>query len=85
MNDRGIVYKTGEGTVRELDPSVQEQVRKKLEQCEEFPEHHLSAMKGRDDYKLRAGHYRALIQWNRDEDELYVKSVGHRRNFYDRL
>ena len=39
-------------------------------------------MKGRDDSRV-------LIDWRKNDGEggsgaLYVKSVGHRRNFYDR-
>jgi mRNA interferase RelE/StbE len=46
-------------------------------------------LKGRNDYVLRVGDYRVLIDWRKNdgengEDVLYVKSVGHRRNFYDR-
>jgi mRNA interferase RelE/StbE len=37
-----------------------------------------------DHYKLRAGDYRAIITWDRDEDVLIVEAVGHRRNVYDR-
>nr|WP_231186385.1 type II toxin-antitoxin system RelE/ParE family toxin [Haladaptatus sp. DYF46] len=35
-------------------------------------------------YKLRAGDYRAIITWNRNDDVLIVEAVGHRRNIYDR-
>lgn len=81
------VYFTERGKERfdDLEPDAREQVRKKLKQCEEFTEHHLKPLKGRDDYRVRAGNYRALVQWDRGDDVLYVKSVGHRRNFYDRL
>jgi mRNA interferase RelE/StbE len=35
-------------------------------------------------YKLRAGDYRAIITWDRENDRLVVEAVGHRRNVYDR-
>jgi mRNA interferase RelE/StbE len=77
----------GRDRLDDLDPETQERIKSKLSEIENWPEHFLSPLKGRDDYVLRVGDYRVLIQWERHDDEndvLYVKSVGHRRNFYDR-
>lgn len=46
--------------------------------------HRLDPLSGWEYYKLRAGDYRAIITWNREEDVLIVEAVGHRRNVYDR-
>ena len=67
-----------------LDAEPRERIEKKLRSIQDFPDHYLKSLSGRDDYRLRIGDYRALIDWDKDEDTLYVKSVGHRRNFYDR-
>ncbi len=67
-----------------LDSETEERIKKKLKSITDFPEHYQKPLKGREDYRLRIGDYRALIDWEREEDTLYVKSVGHRRNFYDR-
>lgn len=77
----------GRDRLTDLDSEAQERIKKKLGEIEDWPDHFLKPLKGRDDYSLRVGDYRALIQWEKNEDEddvLYVKSVGHRRNFYDR-
>lgn len=67
-----------------LDPDAREQVLKKLHQAKEWTDHHLDPLSGWPYYKLRAGDYRAIITWDREEDVLLVEAVGHRRNVYDR-
>lgn len=86
----GEVYFTERGKARleEHDTEVQERIKSKLKELRDWPEHFLKPLKGRDDYVLRVGDYRVLIDWEQHEDGhdvLYVKSIGHRRNFYDRL
>lgn len=70
--------------LRKADPPVQEQVVKKIEQAAEWPDHFLKPKSGSPHYILRAGDYRAEINWKRDDDVLFVREIGHRRNIYDR-
>ena len=77
----------GRERLNDLDRETQDRIKKKLGEIEDWPNHFLKPLKGRNDYALRIGDYRALIEWEKNDDEndvLYVKSVGHRRNFYDR-
>lgn len=77
----------GRERLEQLEAETQERIKKKLREVRDWPDHYLEPLKGRDDYKLRIGDYRLLIAWERnegEEDALYVKSVGHRRSFYDR-
>lgn len=72
--------------LRDAEPDVQEQVVNRLEQAVDFPDHFLKPMKGTPYYILRAGDYRAIIDWRREEDaedELFVRKVGHRDGIYD--
>lgn len=72
--------------LRDAEPDVQDQVVKRLEQAVDFPDHFLKSMKGTPYYILRAGDYRAIIDWRRDqsdEDELFVREIGHRGTIYD--
>lgn len=80
------VYVTERGRDRltDLEEEVQTRIKKKLEEIRDWPEHFLKPLTGRDDHVLRVGEYRVLIDWDKDDEALYVKSVGHRRNFYDR-
>ena len=68
----------------DLDPPVQERIVNKVEEATEWTEHRLKSLSGSEFYSLRAGDYRAIIDWHRNDDVLVVIAVGHRRNVYDR-
>lgn len=74
----------GKERLQEQEADVQDRIKSKLKDIQDWPDHFLKPLKGRDDYVLRVGDYRVLIEWRKDDGKLYVKSVGHRRNFYDR-
>ncbi|RDZ39568.1 cytotoxic translational repressor of toxin-antitoxin stability system [Haloferax sp. Atlit-10N] len=67
-----------------LDTKAQERLVKKLDEAKDWTSHRVEKLTGYPYYKLRAGDYRAIITWNRDQDVLIVEAVGHRRNIYDR-
>lgn len=50
----------------------------------ERPDRALRPLDGYPYHSLRAGDYRALVDWDREEGVLWVFAVGHRRNVYDR-
>lgn len=68
----------------DLDPQVADRIMNKAEEATEWTDHRLEPLTGYPYYKLRAGDYRAIISWDRDDDLLVVEAVGHRRNVYDR-
>ncbi|WP_159904823.1 type II toxin-antitoxin system RelE family toxin [Salinirussus salinus] len=68
----------------QLEQETRERILKKLAEAKDWTEHRLDPLSGYPYYKLRAGDYRALITWDRDNDVLVVEAVGHRRNVYDR-
>ena len=67
-----------------LDTHIADRVMNKIDEATEWTEHRLERLSGYPYYKLRAGDYRAIITWDRDDDVLIVEAVGHRRNVYDR-
>jgi len=67
-----------------FETQVADRVMNKVDEATEWTEHRLDSLSGYPYYKLRAGDYRAIISWHRDEDVLRVEAVGHRRNIYDR-
>lgn len=71
--------------LRSADPDASEQVLKRLEQAADFPKHFLKSLSGSPYYRLRAGDYRAEIDWRRNEDPdvLFVREIGKRDTFYD--
>lgn len=68
----------------DLDPEARERILKKLDEATEWTEHRLEPLTGYPYSKLRAGDYRAIIDWDREADVLTVLAIGHRRNVYDR-
>ena len=70
--------------LKQLDSEARERVLKKLAEARDWTEHRLDPLTGWPYYKLRAGDYRAIITWDRENDRLVVEAVGHRRNVYDR-
>lgn len=69
--------------LQDQQPDIEARVRSRLEAAGERPEHYLKRLSGRDEYRLRAGDYRCIIDWDRSRDELRVLEVGHRRNVYE--
>jgi mRNA interferase RelE/StbE len=63
---------------------TQERLIKKLDEAKDWTSNRLEKLSGYPYYKLRAGDYRAIITWDREQDVLIVEAVGHRRNVYDR-
>lgn len=83
MTDVEITSKADDH-LADLDPEARERVLKKLAEAREWTAHRLEPLSGYPYYTLRAGDYRAIIRWDRENDVLYVEAVGHRRTVYDR-
>ena len=68
----------------DLEDHIADRVMNKVDEATEWTEHRLERLSGYPYYKVRAGDYRAIITWNREEGLLIIEAVGHRRNVYDR-
>jgi len=79
-----VITAQAEEHLDDLDAAPRERILKKLGEAREWTEHRLDALSGWDYYKLRAGDYRAIVTWDRENDRVVVEAVGHRRNVYDR-
>ncbi len=68
-----------------LPLSVREDVQRKVDEMgarlATYPHKRLT---GRPEYKLRAGDYRVLYEFDLDRGRLYLHYVGHRREIYKR-
>jgi len=65
-----------------FDKDQRERVKDALRELE--PDRDLTRLSGEDVYKCRVRDYRIIADWEREEDTVYVLTVGHRRNVYDR-
>jgi mRNA interferase RelE/StbE len=70
--------------LNDLDGDIRDRVRSKLREAGDQPEHFLEPLRDEDAYKLRVGDYRVIVDWDREDGTLYVLTLGHRRNVYDR-
>jgi mRNA interferase RelE/StbE len=71
--------------LRDAEPDVRDRIMKKLRSIEDFPDHYLKRLSNSPYYRLRIGDYRAIIDWQRDEDPevLFVREIDKRPNIYD--
>lgn len=58
-------------------------IREKLEDAGRNPGHYLKPLSGRSEYRLRVGDYRAIIEWDKQRDELRVLELDKRDRIYD--
>lgn len=66
----------------DLEPDVRERIKDALRDV--HPDRDISRLSGEDVYSLRVGDYRVIADWDRENDTVYVLTLGHRRNVYDR-
>ena len=67
-----------------LDPPAPERIRSKLlDEVAERPDRHLVRLSGRNDYRVRIGDYRVIVDWDKSESVLRVTKVEKRDTVYD--
>jgi mRNA interferase RelE/StbE len=71
------------GQLDDLGPETAGRILSKLEDVTWNPEHYLRPLSGCEGYRLRVGDYQVIVDWRRDDGEIFVREVGHRRNVYD--
>ena len=69
--------------LRDAEPEARDRIMKKLHDITDFPDHYLKRLSGSPYYRLRVGDYRVIIDWRKEDNELFVRDIGHRRNVYD--
>ena len=67
-----------------LDPPAPDRIRDKLlDEVAEHPDRHLVRLSGRDDYRVRVGDYRVIVNWNKTENVLLVTKIEKRDTVYE--
>ena len=72
-------WKRAENDFLKLPKDIQLRITKKLTIAQEDPFLFFIRLKGRQDYKLRVGDYRVILDIKEDKLLIFVIEVGHRR------
>ena len=69
-------------TLDGLPNDIESRIRSKLDDAGDDPDRHLKPLTGRDEYSLRIGKRRAIIDWDRESNELRVLKIDTRDTVY---
>ena len=67
---------------KNLEKKIQDMIINRLKKMKELPDRYLKPLKEHPYFSLRIGDYRAIIDWRKNKDQLWVVAVGHRKNIY---
>ena len=70
--------------LKKLDNKSAERIIDKIEESLDKPEHFFKRLAGREEFRLRIGDYRAIARILKQEKKIFVISIGHRKNIYER-
>ena len=77
-----LLHPDVEKVLQRLPDDIERRIRSKLADAGEDPQRHLKPLKGRDEYSLRIGKRRAIIDWVKARDELRVLDIDTRDTVY---
>ncbi len=77
-----IFSEEAEHEAKKLDNNILQRIVKKLEEASNNPFQFFERLSGREDYKLRIGDYRVIAKILTNDKEIFVISMGHRKNVY---
>ena len=77
-----LLHPDVEKKLQSLPNDIEDRIRSKLKDAGTNPDRHLKPLKGRDDYSLRIGKRRAIIDWDKERDELRVLEIDTRDTVY---
>lgn len=70
--------------LNKLDKVIKRRIVSKLKEMRCWPDHFLKPLTSSIYFSLRIGDYRAIIDWKKEKDQLWIVAVGHRKNIYER-
>lgn len=80
-----ILTETLFSTLEQLDGEDAGRILSKLEEIADFPDHFLDRLKNHPGYKLRVCDFRALVDWDKDDEIVYAIDVFERKHEYREL
>jgi len=70
--------------LRKLESKIAKRIVKKVELAQENPHTVFRGLSGRNEYKLRVGDYRVIADIDETNHIVFIMSLGHRKNIYDK-
>lgn len=70
--------------LKKLDNNEAERILDKIDDSLAEPERFFRRLVGREEFRLRVGDYRAIAKILKQEEKVFVISIGHRKNIYPR-
>lgn len=67
-----------------LDGKVARRIIKKIDSTLDNPRLFFKRLSGRREYKLRVGDYRVIADVDEEKKTILVRSLGHRRDIYEK-
>ena len=67
-----------------LDKQVAKRIIKKIDSSLDNPRLFFKRLSGRREYKLRVGDYRVIAEVDEEKNAVLIRSLGHRRDIYER-
>ena len=77
-----ILAKSVEKFLDKLNNKDKERIILALEKLRIRPESYLTRLVGEKSYKFRIGDYRLIIDLNKNQLQVLIVKIGHRRNIY---
>ncbi|PIN87220.1 cytotoxic translational repressor of toxin-antitoxin stability system [Candidatus Woesearchaeota archaeon CG10_big_fil_rev_8_21_14_0_10_44_13] len=76
---------TAHKQLEKLESQAQGRIISALERCRIRPYPHVQRIVGSSFFRLRAGHYRAIMDIREDRLMIFVIEIGHRRDIYRKV
>ena len=68
-----------------MDKTIAKRILKKIETTVDNPHNFFKQLKGHPEYKLRVGDYRVIANIDEPAKSILIRTVGHRKNIYDKV
>lgn len=71
--------------LKKLENIITKRILFKLEDTADDPFQYFERLTGREEYKLRVGDYRIIAKIFPNENNIFIFSIGHRKNIYKKI
>ena len=69
---------------KNFEKKTQNMIILRLKKLREQPDRYLKPLRKYSYFSLRIGNYRAIIDWRKNKDQIWIVAIGHRKNIYQK-